>query len=72
MRACRIGRHARRWTALRKILFLPFVLALVNVAVMLPIILVIPAAATWIFAVVMMFNLAIAHSYYYALYRSLL
>lgn len=75
MQALRSARQlvaARRWTALRKILFLPFVLALVNVAIMLPIILTIPAAATWIFAVIMMFNLAIAHSYYYALYRSLL
>jgi len=63
---------ARRWTVLRKVLFLPVLLVIVNIAIMLPIIMVIPAAATWIFAVVMMFNLAIAHSYYYALYRSLL
>jgi hypothetical protein len=63
---------ARRWTVLRKILFLPLVLGLMNVVVMLPIIIGVPAIATWAFAVVSMFNLAIAHSYYYSLYRSLL
>lgn len=75
MQALRSARElvaARRWTILRKILFLPLVLVLANIAIMLPIILLIPVVATWIFAVIMMFNLAIAHSYYYALYRSLL
>lgn len=75
MQALRSARQlvaARRWTVLRKILFLPLVLGVLNVIVMLPIIMVVPVAATWVFAVVSMFNLAIAHSYYYSLYRSLL
>lgn len=63
---------ARRWTVARKLLFLPLVLGLANVAIMLPIIFLAPAIASWVFAIVSAFNLAIAHSYFYTLYRSLL
>lgn len=62
----------RRWRVIRKILFLPLLIAVINAVVMLPFLIFIPAAALWIFYVLTMINFAIIHSYYYALYRSLL
>lgn len=62
----------RRWLVLRKQLFLPFILLLLWGIIMIPLILLIPAVAVWIFFLVTTINVVIAHSYYYALYRSLL
>lgn len=62
----------RRWLVLRKLLFLPFILLILWGIVMIPLILLIPAVAVWIFFLTMAINVVIAHSYYYALYRSLL
>lgn len=62
----------RRWAVIRKALFLPFILLVVWGLIMVPLILLIPAIAVWIFFIITMINVVIAHSYYYALYRSLL
>jgi len=62
----------RRWTIIRKVLFLPFILLVINGIILLPFILIYAPAALWIFYVVSMFNILVIHAYYYALYRSLL
>lgn len=62
----------RRWLVLRKLLFLPFILLVLWGIIMIPLILLIPAVAVWIFFLIMAVNVVVAHSYYYALYRSLL
>lgn len=62
----------RRWTIIRKLLFLPIVLSALNFIVLLPFLMLFPPAAIWVFYVLAMVNIAVVHSYYYALYRSLL
>ena len=69
--ARQLVRH-RRWTVLRKILFLPILLIVVAAIVMLPIIIWTPPLAQWIFFVLTMFAIAAVHAYAYALYRELL
>lgn len=64
-------RH-RRWTVLRKMLFLPLVLLLVTVVIMVPIIILITPIVQGVFFVLTIFALLAAHSYSYTLYRELL
>lgn len=75
MRALRSARELvrfRRWTVLRKVLFLPLWLLVIGALIMLPIILLVPVAAQWIFFVLTMIGLAFGHAYMYTLYRELL
>ncbi len=62
----------RRYIVVRKLLFLPLSLIVFAAIVMVPIILVDIGLAGWIFFVISMGLLAVAHSYIYALYRELL
>jgi hypothetical protein len=62
----------RRWTVIRKILWLPLLLLLVAAVIMLPIIIWLTAVAQWVFFILSMFALLAVHSYMYALYRELL
>lgn len=62
----------RRWAIIRKILFLPFIVLLLNALIIMPVIAIFAPAALWVFYVVSMFNMMIIHAYYYTLYRSLL
>jgi hypothetical protein len=62
----------RRWTVLRKLLFLPLVLLVVAAAVMMPVIILLTPFAQWAFFLLTMFGLVAVHSYVYALYRELL
>ncbi|HEX3568858.1 MAG TPA: hypothetical protein VHT70_04260 [Candidatus Saccharimonadales bacterium] len=74
MRALRSARQLvqhRRWTVIRKIIFLPIVLIIAAGVIMLPLVVVATSAAAWIFFVLTMFGMLIIHSYMYALYRSL-
>lgn len=75
MRALRSARELvrfRRWTVMRKVLFLPLWLVIVGALIMLPVIFIVPVAAQWIFFVVAMVGLAFGHAYMYTLYRELL
>ena len=75
LRALRAARQLvlyRRWSVMRKILFLPIVLILLAAAVMLPAVLFITSFAAWVFFLFGMVALALFHSYMYALYRTLL
>lgn len=64
-------RH-RRWTVLRKILFLPLAMLVIAAIIMIPIILWLTPLTEWIFFVLSMAGLAVAQSYLYSLYRELL
>lgn len=75
LRALRSARQlvrGRRWTVLRKLVFLPVALFVLAAMLMIPLILFATPLAAWIFLVVTMLLLPIVHSYMYALYRSLL
>lgn len=62
----------KRWAVLRKVAFLPVALVVLGGLVMIPVILVFSAAASWVFFLLTLLALPVLHSYYYALYRSLL
>lgn len=62
----------RRWSVLRKILWLPVMLLLIAVIIMLPIIIWITPLAQWVFFILTMFSLTAVHAYMYTLYRELL
>jgi hypothetical protein len=64
-------RH-RRWTVMRKVLFLPLLLLLIAAAIMLPIIIWLAPLARWVFFILTMSVLAAVHGYLYTLYRELL
>lgn len=75
MKALRSARELvryRRWTVLRKILFLPVVLLVAAAVVMVPIIIWLTPLAQWIFFLLTMFALVAVHAYMYNLYRELL
>ncbi len=75
MQALRSARELvrnRRWTIVRKLLFLPVALLLISAAITIPIILLSPMIAEWVFFVLSMLGLVVLHSYLYALYRELL
>lgn len=62
----------RRWLVMRKVLFLPVVMLVLAALIMVPVIIVSPAVAEWLFFILSMVTLAVVHSYMYALYRELL
>jgi hypothetical protein len=62
----------RRWTVMRRLLFLPFALLVVGALITLPFIWVWPVAAQWVFLLLSMIGLIFAHIYLYSLYRELL
>ncbi|MEI7682733.1 MAG: hypothetical protein WCJ24_00305 [Candidatus Saccharibacteria bacterium] len=62
----------RRWTVMRKLLFLPLIIMLMYGLVMLPIVLWLTPLAEWLFFIFGLAILGVVHSYIYALYRELL
>lgn len=64
-------RH-RRFMVLRRVILLPIVLVVLSAVLIVPLILFATPLAAWAFFAVSMLLLPIAHSYMYALYRSLL
>lgn len=75
MKALRSARQLvryRRWTVLRKILWLPLALLIAAVIIMLPIIIWLAPLAQWVFFLLTMFGLVAIHAYMYTLYRELL
>jgi hypothetical protein len=74
-RALRSARNLvshRRWTVLRKILFLPLVLLVISAVIVVPIILTVTSLATWVFFILSMAGIVVIHGYMYTLYRELL
>ncbi|MDQ3064721.1 MAG: hypothetical protein M3Q36_00410 [bacterium] len=62
----------RRWTLLRKILFLPVVIALFFGMVFLPLVLILPLVAEVLFLLCSLALIFVVHAYLYELYRELL
>lgn len=62
----------RRWTVLRKIIFLPFIMLIVAALVIIPVIWFVAPIAPWLFFVMSMLILPLMHTYLYTLYRRLL
>lgn len=75
MKALRSARELvrlRRWTVLRKVIFLPIILLIVAAIIMIPIIAFITPAAQWLFFILTMLAVVAVHAYMYTLYRELL
>ncbi len=75
MQALRSARELvrfRRWMIIRKLLFLPFILIVLAGVIILPVIIVAPVLAEWLFFGLSLFGLVVVHSYIYHLYRELL
>jgi len=75
MKALRSARELvrhRRWTVLRKLVFLPFGLIVAGGLIVVPCILLAAPVAAWVFFLFSIAAVAIVHSYMYALYRALL
>jgi hypothetical protein len=75
MQALRTARELiryRRWTVMRKVLFLPLTLLVLGALIMVPILLFATFVAQWIFIFLTMAGLVIAHGYMYRLYRDLM
>lgn len=62
----------RRWTVMRKVLFLPLALLIMGALVVMPLIIFVTPLAEWVFFILTMLSLAVIHSYMYNLYRKLL
>jgi hypothetical protein len=62
----------RRWTVLRKLLWLPVCLLIVAALIMVPIIIWLTPLAQWVFFVLTMLSLLAIHTYIYTIYRELL
>jgi hypothetical protein len=62
----------RRFTIMRKMLFLPLIILVIAAVIMLPVIIFVAFAAEWIFVVLTALSLLVVHSYLYNLYRELL
>jgi hypothetical protein len=72
LRSARALVRYRRWTVLRKVIFLPILLVILAAVIMVPIILFVSAIAQWAFFVLTMASVVVVHSYLYTLYRELL
>ncbi|MDQ3123068.1 MAG: hypothetical protein M3Q14_00035 [bacterium] len=62
----------RRWSILRKVLFLPVMIALCFIAVFFPLVLVLPVVAEILFLLCSLALIFIGHAFLYELYRELL
>lgn len=75
MRALRSARELvrfRRWTIMRKLLFLPLALLIVGAVITVPLLWIWAPMAQWVFMLLAMAGLVFAHIYVYSLYRELL
>ncbi len=62
----------RRLIIMRKVFLLPIILLIFSAAVLIPLIILLPVAAELLFIVFTISLLAVVHSYFYTLYRSML
>lgn len=62
----------RRWTVMRKVLFMPVILFLITVIIMLPIVIIFTGLAEWVLFVLGLAMVIIGHTYLYSLYRELM
>jgi len=62
----------RRWPILLRLFYLPLAMLIVSSIILLPFIIFVAPAAQWVFLVLSLLFIVIAHSYIYNLYRELL
>lgn len=72
LRSMREVVQLRRWTVIRRLLYLPLMLLIASAFVMIPLILFATSVAAWMFYALMVVYFIIIHTYLYSLYRSLL
>ncbi len=72
LRSARALALHRRWTVLRKVLFLPLILFILTALIMMPFLLFLTPLAEWVFFGLSMLLPLVVHSYMYTLYRELL
>lgn len=72
LRSARQLVRRRRWLVMRKILFLPLFIIAIALIIMIPVILLVTVAASWVFLIFSLVCLVFIHSYLYTLYRELL
>lgn len=72
LRNARLLVRYRRWTLLRKILFLPAALFVLAAIIMLPFLLWLPLVAEWVFFGLSLLSWVLALMYMYSLYRELI
>ncbi len=75
MQALRSARELvrfRRWSIMRKLILLPILTILVGAIIIIPLIIINPLLAEWVFYILSLAALPLAHSYLYQLYRKLL
>lgn len=64
-------RH-RRWTVMRKVLFMPITLFVITIIIMLPVVIIFTGLAEWVLFVLGLAMVMIGHTYLYSLYRELM
>lgn len=64
--------RSRRWQVMRKLLFMPFALLVIAAVIFIPAIMFVTPIIGWMYFLFLMVALAVAHSYLYRLYRSLI
>jgi hypothetical protein len=62
----------RRFSVILSILVLPLILLLITGSILLPLILLIPALASWTYFIILILALPLVHAYLYSLYRELI
>lgn len=62
----------RRFELLRKILFLPFILMVLGGFILIPLLMIVPSVAAWLYIFLSAFAVILVHVYMYNLYRELL
>ena len=75
MQALRSARELvrfRRWTVMRKLLFLPFILLVIGIVIFVPMVLYLTIVAEWVYFFLSILTLIVVHSYIYTVYRELL
>lgn len=75
MKALRSARELvryRRWSIIRKVLFLPLSMLIVAAIIVVPVIILVAPAAQWVVFALSMLAIVAAHAYMYSLYREML
>lgn len=62
----------RRYSVILTLLVLPLILLLITGAILLPLIMLIPALASWTYFIILILALPLVHAYLYSLYRELI
>ncbi|MCW1908312.1 MAG: hypothetical protein KIH63_003135 [Candidatus Saccharibacteria bacterium] len=64
--------RGRRFSVMRKLLFLPFLLFVMSVLLFIPLLSIVPGIAAWVYILLSSVALILVHVYVYSLYRELL